>query len=215
MPLGTEVRYTSSCHYDSTSIEISSEKDFKESLSKESSFSNSFSGSIQGQKGIVAAKLQTSIAFSRSEKLMSFKEQSVSENTVTFEAKAICSEFEVSFNPYSEKLFDPRFKKAMDELPAPYNSNDPGHKKQYRAFFDAYGTHYTTKVVLGAKRIFSTQMSSRDVAELTKQQVDVSKTLSVDVQFAIGTPDYVKDSLGGVFPDKPTPKDPGTADYLV
>lgn len=173
--------------------------------------------STQGSYGIVAAKLETNVAWSESESYSSFKEKSVSENTVTFEAKAICSEFEVSFNPYSEKKLDPNFKRALNELSllVPFNPQSIEHKRKYRAFIDAYGTHYTKKVILGAKRILSTTMTSRDVAELTKDQVDISSTLSVDVQLAIGTADYVKDSLGGSFPESPDPKDPTIPDYLV
>lgn len=217
VPKGTEFRYTSSCHYDSVSTEISSEKDYRESLSKESSFSNTLSVSAQGQYGVVAGKLETSVAWSGSESYNSFKEQSIAENTVTFEAKAICSEFEVSFNPYSEKVLDSNFKKAMNKLAqlGPFDPKSKAQKREYRAFIDAYGTHYTTKVILGAKRILSTTMTSRDVAELTRDQVDISSTLSVDVQLAVGTADYVKDALGGSFPDAPESPDPTVPDYLV
>ena len=218
VPRGTEFRYTSSCHYDSISTEISSEEDYRESLSKESSFSNTLSVSAQGQYGIVAGKLETTVSWSESESYSSFREKSVSENTVTFEAKAICSEFEVSFNPYSEKNLDPHFKRALTKISLlhPFDPQSVEHKREYRAFIDAYGTHYTKKVILGAKRVLSTTMTSRDVAELTKDQVDISSTLSVDVQLAIGTAEYVKDSLGGSFPDPPEePKDPSAPDYLV
>ena len=67
VPRGTEFRYTSSCHYDSVSTEISSEEDYRESLSKESSYRNTLSVSAQGQYGFVAGKLETSVAWSESE----------------------------------------------------------------------------------------------------------------------------------------------------
>lgn len=176
--------------------------------------------SAQGQYGVVAGKLETSVAWSESESYNSFKETSVAENTVTFEAKAVCSEFEVSFNPLYEKSLDRTFKKAVGKLSllGQFNPNSMMHRREYRSFIDTYGTHYTKKVVLGAKRVLSTTMTSRDVAELTKEQVDISSTLSVDVQLAVGTADYVKDSLGGSFPEDPPEeprKDPSTPDYLV
>ena len=53
------------------------------------------------------------------------------------------------------------------------------------------------KVVLGAKRILSTSMTSRDVAKLVQEKVDVASTLSVDVQAAFGQAQYqyVNDAL--------------------
>jgi hypothetical protein len=195
VPLGTELKYTSSCKYDSQSIEISSQKDYRRSLKEESKFNAKIGVSGQFQRDKIAAKIETEVAWGESEKFQRFVTGSESENTVTFEARAICSEFEASFNPYAEQVLDKVFKKAMNALPEPYDPSNPTHEKAYSEFISAYGTHYVRQVVLGAKRIYSTSMTSRDLTKLTREQVDVSATLSIDVQLAIGSPKYVKDAL--------------------
>jgi hypothetical protein len=86
------------------------------------------------------------------------------------------------FNPYDEKTLDPRFEKAINGLPVPYDEDNIEHKTIYGKFIATYGSHYTTKVVLGAKRILTTSMTSQTVAELTRESVDVSSTLSVKMQ---------------------------------
>ena len=52
-------------------------------------------------------------------------------------------------------------------------------------FIATYGSHYTTKLVLGAKRILTTTMSSQTVAELTRESVDIASTLSVKMQVSL------------------------------
>lgn len=162
VPLGTEVRYTSSCKYDSVSEEISTESDYRRSLSKESTFDNSISLQLQGQGwgalAGVAGSLDAKVAWSGSEKLESFKSSSETFNMVTFEAKAVCSEYEVSFNPYSTQDLDPKFAAAVDQLPRTFDSSNAQHRSKFSKFIQAYGTHYVDKVELGAKRILSTSM---------------------------------------------------------
>ena len=162
VPIGTEVRYTSSCKYDSVSEEISTESDYRRSLSKESSFDNSISLHLQGQGGGklagIAASLDAKVAWSGSEKLQKFKSSSETLNMVTFEAKAVCSEYEVSFNPYSKQDLDPKFKAAATDLPEIFDSSNAQHRTKFSKFIQAYGTHYVDMVELGAKRILSTSM---------------------------------------------------------
>ena len=76
----------------------------------------------------------------------------------------------------------------MDESDESGNCNnvfDPDNERivaLYRKFIAVYGTHYVQKLVLGAKRVYTTTMSSRDFSDLTRQSVDVSNTLSVQMQ---------------------------------
>lgn len=85
-------------------------------------------------------------------------------------------------NPYDAQTLDPHFKKAVDSLPVPYNGNNLAHRREFAKFIATYGTHYTSKVVLGAKRILTTTMTSQSVAELTRDSVDIASTLSVKMQ---------------------------------
>ena len=101
---------------------------------------------------------------------------------VLFEVEAICSEFEVMFRPYAEKILDPLFEIAVTNLPTPYQPKSPEHRYLYSKFISSYGSHYSSKVVLGAKRILSTAISSQAITELTRESVDISSTLSLSMQ---------------------------------
>lgn len=73
----------------------------------------------------------------------------------------------------------------MNALPCPFNRDNPFHVMAYIEFIKAYGTHYTTKIVLGGKKIFTTVLTSKAVAELEHESVDISQTLSTDVQVSL------------------------------
>lgn len=196
VPIGTELRYTSSCKYDDKSTEISSEMDYRETLSTEAGFSSTSSRSTSASVNFLifsaSSSLSTTRSFSGSEKFSSFAESSLAENTVSFEARAVCSEFEAHFNPYAELELDEHFAAALDELPCRYNSKNPEHVSAYSSFFEAYGTHYIRQVVLGGKRIHTSTMSSRDFSQLTREQVDVANSLSFEMQSAMGASLNVK-----------------------
>ena len=125
VPLGTEIRYTSSCKYDDSSREISSESDYRATLENEAKFDvsqeSSFSSSINNVLFKASASFNRKTSFSASAKYKSFTDTSLKEDTVTFEARAICSEYEAKFNPDSEKFLDETFEKAMNELPCIYD----------------------------------------------------------------------------------------------
>lgn len=70
----------------------------------------------------------------------------------------------------------------MNCLPDKYEPENLANKAKFTKFIANYGTHYTRKVVLGAKRILTTTMSSNAVAELNRQSVDIASTLSVQMQ---------------------------------
>jgi hypothetical protein len=196
VPIGTELRYTSSCKYDDKSTEISSEKDYRETLSKEAGFSSTSSRSTSASANNLFFSASSSFSskqsFKGSEKFNSFAESTSKENTVSFEARAICSEFEANFKPYAELELDEHFAAALDELPCKYNSKNPEHVSAFSSFFSAYGTHYIRQVVLGGKRIHTSTMSSRDFSQLTREQVDVASSLSFEMQSAMGASLNVK-----------------------
>lgn len=74
------------------------------------------------------------------------------------------------------------FKRALDKLPFPFNKEEPWHVSFYENFFATFGTHYVDRVVLGGKRIFTTELTSKATAELVKDSVDIANTLSVEMQ---------------------------------
>ena len=119
VPLGTELKYTSSCRYDSQSTQISSKADYQTSLLKESSFDSDIGFSGQGFFPFgFAVKVESNVAWGKSERYEQFVQGSSSSDQITFEARAICSEFEISFNPYAEHYLDPNFVKAFKDLPS-------------------------------------------------------------------------------------------------
>lgn len=122
VPLGTTAKYTSSCSYDPESVEISSNRDFRSSLQREVMTDSSSSSSVEGgfKSGFaVINALEEKLSFSQSAKFKKFHETNIKTNSVSFEARVICSEFEVSFNPYSEYVLDEDFERACNDLPVP------------------------------------------------------------------------------------------------
>ena len=104
----------------------------------------------------------------------------------------MCSEFEVNFDPYyienyietdgSPPLLHPTFKAALDRLPMKYNKDSVDERLAYEKFIQTYGTHYVSKLVLGAKRILSSRISSKAIQELIKDDVNVENTMSLEMQ---------------------------------
>ena len=66
----------------------------------------------------------------------------------------------------------------MNCLPDHYESGNLANEVKFAKFISNYGTHYTRKVVLGAKRILTTTMSSNSVAELNIQSVDIASIIT-------------------------------------
>ena len=123
VPLGTAVKYVSSCKFDSSSTEVSSDSDLRKSMSKEAEMSESFSASASfAQSNLIqsfSASVSASSAFSQSSKFESESEQSKSERSMSFESRAICLEFEASFIPSYEQALHPQFIATRDALPVP------------------------------------------------------------------------------------------------
>lgn len=125
--------------------------------------------------------------FEKNEKFQESREESLKTNTVSFEARAVCTEFEASYSPYATREYDYIFETAIKELPVPFNPNSPVHVDKYKRFFDAYGTHVVSQVVLGGKRIVTTRMSSTEYSSLVAEDVDVSETLSYEMSSGLAT----------------------------
>lgn len=239
VPVGTELKYTSSCIFDEKSVEISTEQDIKESFSSEVTLEESkfnsrtvtekragsgdpatvgglaaggaaigagigvwfggvgaVPGAVIGAGiGLVAGVAADFSIFSRetsttnteartfekNEQFQKSVQTSLKSSTKTFEAKAVCSEFEAAFSPYAKRDFDYIFETAVKDLPVPFNENNKVHVQKYTRFVEAYGTHVINRVILGGKRIITTQMSTSDYSELIAEEIDVAETLSYEV----------------------------------
>uniref|UniRef100_A0A7S4T2A7 Uncharacterized protein n=1 Tax=Ditylum brightwellii TaxID=49249 RepID=A0A7S4T2A7_9STRA len=130
----------------------------------------------------VALSLSTTCSFSRSQRFKRASSQSVSTNCVSFESCAICSEYEASFSPYTEQELGPLYKSALGGLPVPSDKENPPHELIYGNFITAY----VKKLVLGGKRITTTQMNAQDYAGLVLEEVDVAQTMSFEMTSAMG-----------------------------
>jgi len=199
VPLGTAVKYTSSCKYDSSSTEVSSESDMRSSMEKEvtSTESSSTSASV-GFANLIesfSASVSASYAFSQSEKFESTSATSQKSSSVSFESRAVCSEFEASFIPDVQHELSPEFKQALDNLPVPFNKGNRRHRSIWKKFFSTFGTNYVTYLVLGGKRINSMSMSQQDYSSLVSQSVDVESTMSFEMSAAMGASQQVKAGL--------------------
>ena len=123
VPLGTSVKYTSSCTYDSKSTEISNEVDFRKTMENEVKTDTKSSSKTSGGVNLfiinTSASLETKSSFSGSVKFKSYQETNLKTNNKSFEARAICFEFDASFNPYVEQVLDEAFERALYALPCP------------------------------------------------------------------------------------------------
>ncbi|KAL3778773.1 hypothetical protein HJC23_002679 [Cyclotella cryptica] len=204
-PLGTDVKYSSSCKFSSSSIEVTTETQYQEELMKESSISSSTSLGLDNIGKSFTFGLGVDFAFSQSSKYEEFKDRRTQEQTVTYEARALCTEFEARFKPSSSPpILEEHFEAALESLPTQFDASSPVNVEQYSKFLRNYGTHYIDYLVLGAKHIYSTILKASDVMELTRTGVDIKTTLSLSVQASLsknpGTADDqgAEDQGGGV-----------------
>lgn len=104
IPEGIEFRYTSSCKYDSSSNEVSTTSVSRRSLQLEASlYISSAIGGGEGSSTIdksFSARMSAEFSFSLSTKFSSTETSYSSQDSVSFESRALCSEYEASFNPY-------------------------------------------------------------------------------------------------------------------
>lgn len=101
--VSVELKYIPTCNFDSKSTEISSFEQYQTQLSKETTTETSFSlGALIPIKALQFG-LGASLKFSKSEKSMSFQQSSEQTKSVTFEARAICTEFDASLKPFFNK----------------------------------------------------------------------------------------------------------------
>ena len=179
VPVGVHVRYTTACKFASKATEISSEAEYRSEVAKEASQSNK--ASISGSYGMYS--MSANLAFSKSEQYKKFSETKERFQTVTFEARALCSEFRASFKEYDSHVQDETFEMALNSLSFPW-IDTAEQRVEYKRFLDSYGTHYVRDLTLGAKHIYSSEIKSKDVDELSRENIDVSSSLSWDVQAA-------------------------------
>ena len=159
--MGTEVKVVKTCSFASTSEEVYTESQYQSSLSREASTTKTKSQTISGEAdlsynspkggagGSAAASWSKTRSFTKSSKYESFQQQTQRERVVSFEARALCTEFDAYFKDYSAKTFDVPFEQALSTLPEFYDSEL--HRDIYLDFFNAFGTHYVNRVFLGAK----------------------------------------------------------------
>ena len=146
-----------------------------------------YSTSLSGQgvvKG-VPGQISTSFAFESSKKFESFRQGLVEQSEVSYEAKAICTNFHAQFEPYYNQTKSSAFERGLASLPIPYDGADESHRSAYENFIEAFGTHVVAEVSIGAKHIFTSRISTEDVLDLTREKVDIANSMSFDLQASI------------------------------
>ena len=138
--------YNRACEFSSTSSEISNSRQYKTELNKEvkQSYSTSLSG--QGVAKGVPFQLSSSFAFEKSRKFESFREGSIEQSEVSYEAKAICTNFHAQFEPYYAQTLSSAFEVGLASLPVPYDETNDGNRTAYDSFIAAFGTHIVSEV---------------------------------------------------------------------
>lgn len=187
------------CEFSSSSVEISNSKQYKTELSKE--VKQKYSASLSGQGVVqgVPAQLSTSFSFEKSRKFESFREGLVENSEISYEAKAICTNFHAQFEPYYVQTPTSAFEKGLDSLPVPYDKNDETHRSAYESFIEFFGTHIVSEVSIGAKHIFTSKITTKDVLDLTRDKVDIANSMSFDLQASIfGDATKAKEQIAAV-----------------
>jgi len=144
------IKGSKSCTFSSKAKDISSSRDYQESLSKESSSDTSITVGFDVKHKGVEAAFDSKTSFSKSEKMTQFQQEQESMNTVSYESLAKCIELQMEIHPYMTLALDGTFEKAMGALPESYNGTDIA-KSQFSKFIQTYGTHYITKLDMGGK----------------------------------------------------------------
>mmetsp|Transcript_13680 Transcript_13680/g.39224 ORF Transcript_13680/g.39224 Transcript_13680/m.39224 type:complete len:1023 (-) Transcript_13680:163-3231(-) len=195
-PLGVATKPLRACEFSSTSSEISNSRQYKTELSRE--VKQKYSASLSGQAVVkgVPGQISTSFAFEKSKKFESFREGLVEQSEVSYEAKAICTNFHAQFEPYYNQTLSTALERGLASLPVPYDETDESHRSAYENFIEAFGTHIVSEVSIGAKHIFTSRISTEDVLDLTRDKVDIANSMSFDLQASIfGDATKAKDQL--------------------
>jgi hypothetical protein len=80
-------------------------------------------------------------AFSKSEKMKQFKQQTEDTQSVSFETSAKCIDYQIEINPFAKLTLNSDFKAAMAELPAIYDDTNATTRATYHKFL-RYGISY-------------------------------------------------------------------------
>ena len=153
--------------------DISSYKDMQDNLLKESDDDTTVSAGAS----FAGFAFSSKNAFSKSEKLKQFKQQTEDTQSVSFETSAKCIDYQIEINPYAILKLNADFESAVDGLPAVYDDTNTTTRATYHKFlrYDisypifscctrlltnmnifllqlrAYGTHYISQLDIGGK----------------------------------------------------------------
>ena len=222
VPLGTEMRYITSCEYSSKASEISSSSSYQRELrrSVESTFSkatnerntrdgsgrSSSGGSFLGFGGSSSSSFKTSessefsqdVFFSGSESYREFVKQAQETEVTSFESQGVCTEFEAALKKYYKHELHDSFLRGLASLPVPYNKDEEAHLIVYSKFLSIYGTHYIDRISLGARTVFTSAMSRSSVKDLQNQDIDITSSYNFrTAQSMSASCEETKSSSGG------------------
>lgn len=206
VPLGTELRYTTSCMFTSKSVEVATTSQLQEELNKEAKWNYEASAEVGGGIGALgSAKVSFESAYSESKKVKEFTNSRREQKETSFESKALCTEFEASLQRYFNHSVQDEFTKALEGLPTKFDGTNEDHTSLFGAFMDEYGTHYVRQVALGAKHVYSIKMKTTEVLELKERGINAANEFSAKAMMsASGLGVNAEASVGGGFSNDST-----------
>jgi len=95
-----------------------------------------------------------------------------------FYTSAACSVYRANTEPYTVFNLTPEFKTGVSSLPTTYDASE------YLTFTQAFGTHYTSTVLMGAKLLRYVEFSSSDYQSMTQKGINVQAAVQVDAVVA-------------------------------
>jgi hypothetical protein len=137
-----------------------------------SAYQNSLSvdASVSGKVAFVA--FSASVDYQKTSSTVSSGSQT------RYSTAAMCAIYQATVLSYTTLNLTQEFRNGVATLPAAYDS------ASYKQFTDVFGTHYTSKMTMGAKYVSSLEFSSADSQNMTELGVNVAA--AVQVSFIIG-----------------------------
>ena len=145
-----------------------------------------------------SSEISEDVFFSGSESYREFVKQEQETERTSFESQGVCTEFEASLKKYHRHELHESFIQGLATLPVPYEKDNESHVTAYSDFISIYGTHYTNRVSLGARTVFTSSMSRSSVKDLQNEDIDVASSYKFrSAQKMSSSSENSKSSSGG------------------
>jgi len=162
IPDDIQALQSKSCSFESEVTKVHGSRSYQNSLSVAVSVEGGYTGLI------ASARFSASTSYSR------MSQSTSEERHIYTSAVGKCIEHELALNYHGAPAFvNEDFARGVNALPLTRNN------ATYHAFIDTYGTHFTTRVLMGAKMIVKTEFTEIAWSKLEQEGVHVEAAAQV------------------------------------